>query len=105
MKDSASLLMPTTRKRVLHALGQLKSAPLLNGFRGAPPADLNAAADVIMAVTGIVDNDPSYIIELDINPLMLLAKGQGVVAADALISLNGNQCCVHQYPNPDKPEP
>jgi acyl-CoA synthetase (NDP forming) len=88
MKDSASLLMPTTRERVLHALGQLKCAPLLNGFRGAPPADLNAAADVILAVAGMVEDDPSSIIELDINPLMLLAEGQGVVAADALISLN-----------------
>jgi acyl-CoA synthetase (NDP forming) len=88
MKDSASLLMPTTREQVLHALGQLKCAPLLNGFRGAPPADLNAAADVILAVAGMVENDPSSIIELDINPLMLLAEGQGAVAADALISLN-----------------
>jgi acyl-CoA synthetase (NDP forming) len=88
MKDSVSLLIPTTREQVLHAFGQLKCAPLLNGFRGAPPADLNAAADVILAVVGMVENDPSSIIELDINPLMLLAEGQGVVAADALISLN-----------------
>ncbi|MBW8012269.1 MAG: acetate--CoA ligase family protein [Chloroflexi bacterium] len=88
MKDSASLLLPTTRDRVLHALGQLKCAPLFNGFRGSPPADLDAAADVILAVAGMVENDPSSISELDINPLMLLAEGQGVVAADALISLN-----------------
>jgi acyl-CoA synthetase (NDP forming) len=95
MKDSASLLMPTTRERVLHALGQLKCAPLFNGFRGAPPADLNAAADVILAVAGMVENDPSSIIELDINPLMLLAEGQGVVAADALISLNAKPTSTH----------
>ena len=88
IKDSVSLLMPTTRERVLHALGQLKCAPLLNGFRGAPPADLNATADVILAVADIVEKDPSAIVELDINPLMLLAEGQGAVAADALISLN-----------------
>ncbi len=88
MKDSASLLLPTTRERVLHALGQLKCTPLFSGFRGAPPADLNAAADVILAVAGMVEDDPSSIIELDINPLMLLAEGQGVVAADALISLS-----------------
>jgi len=88
MKDSVSLLMSTTTERVLHALGQLKCAPLFNGFRGAPPADLNAAADVILAVAGMIENDPSSIIELDINPLMLLAEGQGVVAADALICLN-----------------
>jgi acyl-CoA synthetase (NDP forming) len=88
MKDNVSLLLPATREQVLHALGQLKCSPLLNGFRGAPPADLNAAADVILAVAGVVENDPSSIIELDINPLMLLAEGQGVVAADALIRLN-----------------
>jgi acyl-CoA synthetase (NDP forming) len=88
MKDSVSLLMPITRERVLQALGQLKCAPLFNGFRGAPSADLNAAADVILAVASMVENDPSSLIELDINPLMLLAEGQGVVAADALIKMN-----------------
>jgi acetyl-CoA synthetase len=87
MQDSVSLLLPTTGERVLQALGQLKCAPLFNGFRGAPPADMNAAADVILAVAGMIENDPSSIIELDINPLMLLAEGRGVVAADALISL------------------
>jgi acetyl-CoA synthetase len=95
MKDSASLLLPTTREDVLHALGQLKCAPLLNGFRGAPRADLNAAADVILAVAGMVENDPSSIIELDINPLMLLAEGHGVVVADALISLNTKPASDH----------
>jgi len=88
MKDSASLLMPTSREQVLHALGQLKCAPLFNGFRGAPPADLNAAADVILAVAAMIENEPASISELDINPLLLLAEGQGAVAADALISLN-----------------
>jgi acyl-CoA synthetase (NDP forming) len=88
MKDSVSLLLPTTRERVLRALGQLRCAPLFDGFRGAPPADLNAAADVILAVAGMVEKDPLSIIELDINPLMLLAEGLGAVAADALISLN-----------------
>jgi acetyl-CoA synthetase len=95
MKDSVSLLMPTTRERVLHALGQLKCEPLLNGFRGAPPADVNAAADVILAVAGMVEDAPSSIIELDINPLMLLAEGQGVVAADALISLSAKPTSDH----------
>jgi acyl-CoA synthetase (NDP forming) len=99
MNDSVSLLLPTTRERVLQALGQLKCAPLLNGFRGAPPADLEAAVDVILAVAGMVENDPSSIIELDINPLMLLSEGQGVVAADALISLNAKANGCGKDPN------
>ncbi len=88
VKDSKVILLPTTRELVLHAMAQLKCADLLNGYRGAPPADQNAAADVILIIAGMVENDPSSIIELDINPLMLLAEGRGVVAADALIRLN-----------------
>ena len=88
LKDSASLLLPTNKEEILHALTRLKCAPLLTGFRGAPPADLNAAADVILAVARMVESAPSYILELDINPLVLLPEGQGAVAADALIKLN-----------------
>ena len=88
MRDSASILLPTTAEYVSQALGHLKCAPLLNCFRGCQPADLNAAVDVILKVAGMVEKDPLSIIELDINPLMLLAEGQGVVAADALVSLN-----------------
>ena len=91
MKDSVSLLMPTSKEQILEALNQLKCSPLFNGFRGAPPADLGAAADVILAIAAMVEKTPEDIIELDINPLMLLPKGQGVVAADALIRLNMDQ--------------
>ncbi len=84
MKDSESLILPTTKAWVLQALGQLKCAPLLKGFRGGPPADLEAAADAIMAIAAMVEKDPGSIIELDVNPLLVLAEGKGVVAADAL---------------------
>ena len=88
MRDSVSLLLPTTNERVLEAFSKLKCAPLLKGFRGAPPADLEAAAGAIMAIAALVENDPEAIVELDVNPLMVLAKGLGVVAADALICVN-----------------
>ena len=87
MKDSLPLLLPVNKAQVLQALGQLKCAPLFNGFRGAPPADLNAAANVILAVAAMVEKGPAFISELDINPLLVLADGQGTVAVDALISL------------------
>ncbi len=87
MKDSASLLLSTDRDAVMDALAGLKSAPLLRGFRGAPSADLGAAADAVMAIAALVERDPERILELDINPLMVLADGRGVVAADALISI------------------
>jgi acetate---CoA ligase (ADP-forming) len=85
MKDSKSLLLPTSKGEVLRALNQLKCSPLFNGFRGAPAADIDAAANVILAVATLIEKDPADIIELDINPLMVLPKGQGAVAVDALI--------------------
>jgi len=90
MKDSASLLLPTSKEQVLKALNQLKCSPLFNGFRGAPLADLDAATDAVMTVATLIEKDPGAIIELDINPLMVLPKGQGVVAADALVRLNAD---------------
>ena len=85
--DSVSILLPTTRDHVLQSLGGMKCAPLLEGFRGAEPADVGAAADVILRVAEMVERSPGSISELDINPLMVLAEGRGVVAADALVRL------------------
>ena len=90
MKDSKSLLLPTTREKVLRALGALSCASLFDGFRGAQLADLNAAADVILILAEWVETDPGAINELDINPLLLLAEGEGVIAADAYLSLKAN---------------
>jgi len=87
MKDSASLLLPTSKEEIIQALNGLKCAPLLNGFRGAAHGDMNAAAEVILKVAQMIESDPTAIVELDINPLMVLPEGQGVVAADALIKL------------------
>ncbi|NIP93037.1 MAG: CoA-binding protein, partial [Akkermansiaceae bacterium] len=76
-KDSTSLLLPVDRERVAGAIEGLRCAPLLHGFRGRPPADLDAAVDAIMALDALVERDPAFIVELDVNPLMVLAAGHG----------------------------
>jgi len=90
-KDSTSLLLPVNRERVTRALEKLQCAPLFHGFRGRPKADLSAAADAILAVAAFVEEGVPPIVELDINPLMVLAEGHGVIAVDALISLQEQQ--------------
>jgi acyl-CoA synthetase (NDP forming) len=85
IKDSRSLLLPVDRERVIRAIEGLQCAPLFHGFRGRPNADLNAAADAILAIAEYVEKGPTPIVELDVNPLMILMEGRGVVAADALI--------------------
>jgi acyl-CoA synthetase (NDP forming) len=86
--DSASLLLPTNRDVVRNAVLGLTSAKLLAGFRGKPAGDIEAVVDAVMAVATYAEQQWDQLQELDINPLMVLPEGKGVVAADALIRLS-----------------
>jgi acyl-CoA synthetase (NDP forming) len=87
MKDSHTLVIPATRSQIENLLTELKSAPLLAGYRGKPKADINASIDTIMAIQQYAINESGRLLELDVNPLLLCAEGRGVFAADALIVL------------------
>lgn len=63
----------------------LRMAPLLDGFRGAEPADVTAVAGIVQALGAVVAATPA-IREIDLNPVMVYAKGRGALALDALIS-------------------
>jgi acetyltransferase len=63
---------------------ELKGFPLLKGFRGAPPADLEAIAQCLERLSQLVLDFPE-IRELDINPLMVFEQGQGAAVLDARI--------------------
>ena len=65
-------------------LRQLKSAKLLGAFRGAPAPDVAAVAEAVAAVGRLMLARPD-IVEIDINPLLALPEGKGVLALDALI--------------------
>ena len=88
LKDSSVLLLPVTRKDVLLAISKLKVYPLLEGYRGNPKGDLESVVDVVMSIIALVsEND---VLELDINPLIVLRENKGAVAADVLIRLNSD---------------
>jgi succinyl-CoA synthetase beta subunit len=73
-----------TEEQVIEALGKLRTAKLLKGFRGAPPADVEAVTKVVTAIGRLMATVPE-LTEIDVNPLMVHGKGQGVTALDALI--------------------
>jgi hypothetical protein len=79
-------LLPGTadETQIREALGRLRSAKLLAGVRGAPPSDIDAIVNVVLAIGRIMQTMPE-VTEIDVNPLMAHAKGQGVTALDALI--------------------
>jgi acyl-CoA synthetase (NDP forming) len=82
--DVQVLPVDADEKQVLDALGRLRTTKLLKGFRGAPPVDVEAVAKAVIAIGRLMRTRPD-IVEVDVNPLMVHAKGQGVTALDALI--------------------
>ena len=69
---------------IVEALRNLRTAKLLSGFRGAPPADVPAVARTARAIGRLMLSCPE-IREIDVNPLMVHAQGEGATALDALI--------------------
>jgi acyl-CoA synthetase (NDP forming) len=59
---------------------ELKTFPLLEGYRGSPPRDVAALEDVILRIGALVDDIPS-IAELDLNPVLVHEKGATIVDA------------------------
>ncbi|MDQ2515875.1 acetate--CoA ligase family protein, partial [Pseudomonas aeruginosa] len=85
LRDSRSLLLPTTDAAIRDALLSLRSAPLLSGFRGRPAVSMEALVAAIRAVAEFACEHAERLLELDVNPL--LADAEGALAVDALIRL------------------
>ena len=85
MKDSVSLLLPCSRDEVASAISGLAASRLLTGYRGAPKGDTEALVDAVLAIADYAESCWETLLELDVNPLMVLPEGRGVVATDALI--------------------
>ena len=86
LADVSFRLAPLAPADAWEMIAEVRSARLLTGLRGAPPADRAALADVIVRVGQLAADHPE-IAELDINPLLVLAEGKGAMAVDARIIL------------------
>lgn len=84
IEDVTFRAAPVTASEAKEVLGELKSSRLLRGFRGLPKGDIDAAAEAIAALSAIF---PRYsdVDDIDLNPLIVMPQGEGVLAVDALI--------------------
>jgi acetate---CoA ligase (ADP-forming) len=82
--DVELLPVDAEKEQIMEALNKLRASKLLTGFRGAPPADIDAVAQAVLALGRLMQTTPD-IVEIDVNPLMVHAKGEGATALDALI--------------------
>ena len=85
--DLASISLPADRSEINELLSTLRSAPLLDGFRGRPAFDRDAAVAAIDGIAQLAQALGPKLIEIEINPLIVQAAGNGATAADALINL------------------
>ncbi|ONG44677.1 6-carboxyhexanoate--CoA ligase [Pseudoroseomonas deserti] len=86
-QDTALRLLPITRDDAEAMVGTLRAARLLRGYRGAPPADVPALVEAILAFAAMAEAAGPRLLEAEINPLFVLPEGQGVRAADGLAVL------------------
>ncbi|MGW8333213.1 acetate--CoA ligase family protein [Streptomyces sp. NPDC055897] len=82
--DSAVRVPPFGEDQARDMLGELRGRALLDGVRGGPPLDVDALVEVVLRVQRMALELGDEIAELDINPIMVLPRGQGAVALDAL---------------------
>lgn len=86
-QDTSLRLLPISRDDAEAMVAGLKSARLLQGYRGAAPGDVTAVVDAVMAFAAMAQAAGDRLLEAEINPLFVLPKGQGVRAADGLAVL------------------
>jgi acyl-CoA synthetase (NDP forming) len=84
LKDSVTLILPTTRTEIERALKTLKVWTLVEGFRGRS-GDAQAVIGAVEAVADFASAHRGLVEELDVNPLLVLKDG--AVAVDALIKM------------------
>ncbi len=86
LKDVSFRIAPLSVDDADQMIREIKAYPLLRGTRGEKPADTAALRECLLRLSQLVTDNPE-ILELDINPLIVKAEGEGAVAADVRITL------------------
>jgi acetyltransferase len=84
-KDVIYRPAPVSAEEASHMLGELKAAPLLNGFRGAAKADVPALSQLISQISQLAARFKDQISEIELNPVLVHPEGKGVTIVDALV--------------------
>jgi acetyltransferase len=85
LKDVQLLLPPLWEAEIRQALSRLRGYPVLQGVRGAGPADLDALVDVLLRFSELCQDLEDIVQEIDVNPLIVAGAGGGACAVDCLI--------------------
>lgn len=84
LEDVVVELAPLTRGHALSMLERLRAAALLGPFRGAEPRDVGSVADMLVALGRLAVDAGGRLRELDCNPVVVYAEGEGCLVLDAV---------------------
>lgn len=84
-KDVTHRILPIGIDDALAMVGELKCGSYLGAFRGSPPADVHALAELVVKLSTLVSSDPS-LEEVELNPVWVGPVGSGAIPLDALIT-------------------
>jgi acetyltransferase len=87
LRDITYRLAPFGEETGREMIGELRAAALFDGLRGQQPRDTDALAALLGSVSHLAWDMRDRLKELDINPVIVKQKGEGVVAVDALAVL------------------
>ena len=85
LADVAIRIPPISANEARRALESLKGQKVFSGVRGALPADLDTLAETAARLSWLAYDLGDDIAEMDLNPVVVLPKGQGAFAVDALL--------------------
>ena len=83
LADRTVACPPISAKGALDLLGSLRIAQLLDGWRGDPPADISALADVVVGFSQLASELGDVLDAVEANPV--IASANGAIAVDALV--------------------
>ena len=85
--DAVTILLPASRADLEEALGRLRVSRLLDGFRGAAPANRAVVVDALFRLASHLGREDNDVVEVEVNPLFVLTDR--VCAVDALMRVRG----------------
>jgi succinyl-CoA synthetase beta subunit len=84
-QDRSIRLAPVSVETAREMIAEVKALKTVSGLRGKQRGDLDALARAVSALSQLAANPGLRIAEAEVNPLMVLPEGQGVLAVDALV--------------------
>lgn len=84
-RDRSVRLAPVDGDAAREMIAEVRALRALEGYRGKPRGDMEALASAIVALSRLAERGD--VAECEVNPLMVLAEGQGVMAVDAVVRL------------------